>query len=122
MEVLGDEKQFGRLGRWGAPGEVGGQILPADPLADVLQRDRATVLEVPARHGEQFWSLQVRTVPRRMAVSASAVLEERAKKRHFVLPNMSRISAVVVVSPSLGKMLSLIHISEPTRQAEISYA
>jgi hypothetical protein len=49
-----------------------------------------------------------------MDVSASAVLEERAEERHFVLPSMSRISAVVVVSPSLGKMRSMLFADRST--------
>ena len=41
----------------------GGQILPADPLAGVFQRDVFSLPEVLARHDEHFWSLQVRKVP-----------------------------------------------------------
>ena len=57
VKVLDNEKQLGRLGRWRGPGEIRGEIFPADPFADLFQWDRPTFLELQARHGEQFWSL-----------------------------------------------------------------
>src|ERR1035437_3908210 len=108
VEVLDHEHQLCRLGWRRAPAQIGGQVSSANPLTGMLSWDRLSLPEGFARHDEQLWSLQVRTVPRRMDVSACAVLEEHAEERHFVLPSMSRISAVVVVSPSLGKMRSML--------------
>src|SRR5450631_3570748 len=108
VEVLDHENQLCRL-RWRqAPAQIGGQVSSANPLTGMLSWDRLSFPEGFACHDEQLWSLQVRTVPRRIDVSAFAVLQEHAEERHFVLPSMSRISAVVVVAPSLGKMRSTL--------------
>src|ERR1700691_1244269 len=85
-----------------------GAIFPADPLAGVIRRDRLSFREVSARHAQRLGSLQVREIPRRMDISGPAVLEQRAEERHRVFSSMSRISAVVAVSPSLGKMRSML--------------
>src|SRR5664280_356207 len=108
VEVLDHEHQLSRRRRRRAPAQIGGQVSSANPLTGMLSWDRLSLPKGFAAHDEQIWSLQVRTVPRRMNVSAFAVLQEHAEERHFVLPSMSRISAVVVVSPSLGKMHSML--------------
>ena len=56
IEVLDHEQQLGRLGWWRVPGQIGGQTFPSDPLSDVFQRDLFSLVEVLARHGEQFGS------------------------------------------------------------------
>ena len=84
------------------------QVLPADPLPGVFQWDRLSFLEVLARHDQQFWSLEVPKVPRRMGASGSAVLEEITDESHCPLTSVSRISSVAAVSPSSGKMRSML--------------
>ena len=98
VEVLDHEHQLCRLGWRRAPAQIGGHVISANPLTGMLSWDRLSFPEVFARHDEQFWSLQVRAVPRRMDVSASAVLEERAEERHFVLVRAENL--VHVMRPS----------------------
>jgi hypothetical protein len=107
VQVLDDEEQLGRLWWRGAPGEGRGEILPPDPFAGVFSRDRFSLLEALTRHGQQLWSLQFRKIPGRMGVSGSAISQKRAEA-HWRSFNMSRISAVGAVSPSLGKMRSML--------------
>lgn len=108
VDVFDGQEELGGAGWRCGPGQVRGEIVAADVLRAALQRKGVAVAEALAGEGHQLGALEVGQVPRRVGLACPAVVQESAEQGHRVASTVSMTSAVVAVSPSLGKTRSML--------------